>query len=92
MNFTTFLEKNEYTVTKLGSLETLVIAETPLKKGVYIFCSTSTKFIYPNSTSNVIYIGKADNLQDRLETHKSHLLNIKSYAEKDKHLYWTKSL
>ncbi len=92
MNFTTFLEKNDYTVTKLGSLETLEINDIPIKKGVYIFCSTSTKFIYPNSTSNVIYIGKADNLQTRLKRHQFHLVNIKSYAEKEKHSYWTKSL
>lgn len=93
MNFTTHLKKNcERGIIELGNLDCLNLEDIPQKKGVYIFCSYSTKFIYPNSTSNVIYIGKADNLKIRLKRHQFHLSNIKAYREKEKHTYWTKSL
>lgn len=93
MHFTTHLQKNcNREVNEIGNLEDLKLLDVSQNKGVYIFCSNSIKFIYPKDTSNVIYIGKADNLRIRLKKHKYHLNNIQAYAEKDKHTYWTKSL
>ena len=43
------------------------------KKGVYIIISTRKKFIYPKGNSQVIYIGKSDNLYNRLKTHKANV-------------------
>ena len=43
----------------------------PKKSGAYIFLSSSQKFIYPNGKSRVIYIGKGDNLFNRLYGHKN---------------------
>lgn len=43
------------------------------KKGVYIILSKRKKFVYPKGKSQVIYIGKSDNLYHRLKIHKSNV-------------------
>lgn len=43
------------------------------RKGVYIILSRRKKFIYPKGKSQVIYIGKSDNLYNRLKTHKANV-------------------
>lgn len=44
--------------------------------GVYIIVSDYTRYIYPNGESKVIYIGKADDLHQRLTTHYRNLKKV----------------
>ncbi len=39
------------------------------KKGIYFIVSRKHHFVYPNGNSPIIYIGKADNLRQRLMSH-----------------------
>lgn len=39
------------------------------KKGIYFIVSRKFHFVYPNGNSPIIYIGKADNLKQRLMSH-----------------------
>ena len=41
-----------------------------LQGGVYIICSEKEKFVYPKGLSKVMYIGKADELYQRLKNHQ----------------------
>ena len=51
--------------------------------GVYIIASSDgTRFIYPKWTNAVIYIGKSENLVQRLKTHRRHIREVK-YYDKD---------
>ena len=43
------------------------------KKGVYIITSKKQNFIYPKGKSQVIYIGKSDNLYRRLKVHNANV-------------------
>ena len=52
--------------------------------GVYIIVSADkTKFVYPQGTSPVIYIGKADNLRRRLREHLNNLNYVIEHEEED---------
>ena len=51
--------------------------------GVYIIASSDgTRFIYPKGMNAVIYIGKSENLVQRLKTHLCHLKEV-MYHDKD---------
>ena len=51
--------------------------------GVYIIASSDgTRFVYPKGTNAVIYIGKSENLAQRLRTHLSHLREV-MYNDED---------
>ena len=52
------------------------LSDIPNCAGVYIIMSAKTRFIYPEGTSRIIYIGKTDNLQRRLKEHKRHLNSL----------------
>lgn len=59
------------------------LAEIPRLSGVYIIASTGQRFVYPNHTSRIIYIGKADDLYRRIHEHRQHLRNLnKNFANK----------
>ena len=50
--------------------------------GVYIIASSDgTRFIYPQGMNAVIYIGKSENLVQRLRTHLSNLREVMYYNE-----------
>lgn len=60
------------------------------KKGVYIIISTRKKFVYPKGESQVIYIGKSDNLYRRIKEHKANVEyadDYKNNEEKIKEYY-----
>ena len=51
--------------------------------GVYIITSSDrTRFVYPKGTNAVIYIGKSENLAQRLRTHLCHLREV-MYNDED---------
>ena len=52
------------------------LAEVPRLSGVYIIASTGQRFVYPNHTSRIIYIGKTDDLYRRIHEHRQHLRNL----------------
>lgn len=56
--------------------------EIPTKSGVYIIVSWDKSFIYPKSTSPVIYIGMSSNLRRRLRDHIKAITVIKSQPPK----------
>lgn len=53
-------------------------SEIPAKPGAYIMLSHKTRFIYPNGTSKVIYIGMSSNLNNRIKGHFGHLNKIRT--------------
>jgi len=53
------------------------LSNIPDCAGVYIITSFKTRFIYPEGTSRIIYIGKSDNLKRRLKEHQRHLKSLK---------------
>ncbi len=59
------------------------LADIPRLNGVYIIASTGQRFVYPNHTSRIIYIGQADDLRRRIHEHRQHLRNLgKAFANK----------
>ena len=83
-----FMKETYEELEELGDLEMLEPEDIPEKKGVYIIVSTKTNFTYSKGDSKVIYIGKSDNINKRLRSHKKHLLNIKGMKEGEKREYW----
>lgn len=63
-------------------------ADIPTFSGAYIIVSTDQRFIYPNGKSKVIYIGKADNMRNRLQTHKKHLEYLLTYKKSERTKFW----
>lgn len=58
----------------------------PETGGAYVLgTSDGTMFTYPWGSSPVFYIGKADNLQNRLSEHKAH---IESCSDDHERLHW----
>jgi excinuclease UvrABC nuclease subunit len=62
--------------------------EIPAKSGVYIIVSRDKSFIYPRSTSPVIYIGMSNNLQRRLRDHIKAINMIKSQPPRKRNELW----
>ena len=60
----------------------------PKNPGAYIFVSYDQKFLYPNGSSKIIYIGKAENLRQRIQTHKRIITEVSNLKKSDKNSYW----
>ncbi len=69
---------------EIESLDT-ALANEP---GIYVIFSREQKFIYPNGQSRVIYIGKSDNIRNRMSVHFNAYKRIKSMTKAEKIEYW----
>ena len=67
------------------------IERTKGKKGVYIILSEKQEFIYPKGESKVIYIGKSNNLNLRLNSHKRNLIEVKGKSTSEIRSEWWQS-
>ncbi len=56
--------------------------------GAYIFTSTRTGFTYPNGKSQILYIGKANNLYSRIKGHRSSLKKLSSLRKHELKNEW----
>lgn len=80
MNFTLskFLSDYREPDGYLKDIITCDVEQLPDCSGAYILVSKKQSFIYPEGRSKVLYIGKADNLFNRIKTHQSHLKKLVS--------------
>lgn len=65
------------------------LSSIPNKKGAYIIVSRKNAFVYPKSTSPVIYIGTSSDLKRRMMQHMKAVLEIQSQPLKKRNeLLW----
>ncbi|MBI3242039.1 MAG: hypothetical protein HYZ49_07085 [Chloroflexi bacterium] len=70
---------NDFDLSPTYNLWTADMAQVPTQPGAYVLLAASgTKFLYPNGSSPVFYVGQASNLQKRLLTHRKYSLEAKS--------------
>jgi excinuclease UvrABC nuclease subunit len=76
-------------MTKITAIEEVTIADVPAKPGVYLMLSDDVEYIYPWSNScgksRVYYIGRSNNLRERVKTHKKLCLEA---ADRPKYDYY----
>lgn len=60
----------------------------PEKPGSYILLSNKQRFIYPERTSKVIYIGMSINLRARIKNHFKNMNELNGIKKKYRREYW----
>ena len=88
-NYKKFENFTGYKITSYGKLKDIEDKiELKNKKGAYIILSDKQKFLYPNRTSKICYIGKANNFYIRLNNHRKRFINMKEYLKKNLKYYF----
>lgn len=60
----------------------------PEKPGSYVLLSNRQRFIYPEGTSKVIYIGMSKNLRARIKNHLKNINELNGIKKKYRREYW----